>query len=718
MFLGTFAYGQCPSSDVTLNSQAAVTDFITNYPNCDTISGDLIITGNVTDISGLDNITSIDGKLVINNTQLTSVEDFNNLAYVLYSIEITNNDFITEIDGFNGLIDLGALFIVENNASLEALTGFNEATAVFGDFWINYNPLLETISGFDILTTAYGFFGITNCPILSSIPSFNNLNYVSWGIQFNNVGLTDIADFDNLTAIGGVDAASGFIVSNNQNLISVSGFNCLDTITFDFLIQDNPVLENIYGLSSLSSVGQFFTIRNNASLASLNGLQNLSTVSSTGYENTVVFQIFNNSQLSDCDSLCNILSSDGIIGLTNISANATGCDSESVINTTDCEAFQGLSCTMLSMPLFEQVNVAIDTDISWNAIDNATSYLVTIGTSSQGTQIIDNLNVGNITTYDLPNDLPENTEIFVKIKAFNGIIESKCCAEESFTTEIVIPECTTLSSPINGEENVSVTADISWNSVEYATGYLVSVGTSSGGTDLINNYNVGNTTTYSSDVDFPINAVLYVTITPYSSGGNSTNCIEESFTTQMARIDCSNLLNPVDGADNVEVTTDISWSTSNSATGYILNIGITEEGTEIINNLDVGNVTSYNFLETLPSDTEIFVTIIPYNSYGQSMDCETESFKTELVSLVIPKFFTPNDDQHNNFWIVEDPFNEIERVTIFNRYGKLIKTLYAQSLPLGWNGNFKNNLMPTNDYWYKIELKNGKELNGHFTLKR
>ena len=815
----TLLYGQCPIGDVTFNSQADVNNFVENYPNCDTISGHLFITGTVNNLSALDYLLNIEGDLIIRDTQLTTVSNFNSLIEVLNTIEISDNTMLTEVVGFNELIHLSMLFLIQNNPNLVTINGFNNATAVFGDFSLNANTSLQTVIGFSSLTTVGSFLGINDSPSLISIPSFNNLNFIGWSVQFFNTGLTDISGFDNLTSIGDIDPTSGFVIGSNQNLVSISGFNCLESIEFDLLIQDNPLLETISGLCSLESVGQFFTIRNNASLTSLNGLQSLTSVSRTGYETSVVLEIHDNPQLSDCDPLCNLLSSNGIIGLTNITDNLTGCDSEADIDTSSCIPFEVLDCTNLIDPLDGAVNVDIDTNISWNPVAGATSYLISIGTTPEGTQIANNLNVGNITTYDLPNDLPENTEIFVKVKPFNNVGQAKCCAEESFTTintntatldcthlltplnnaidvdvssniiwdmvigatgylisvgtssgatdiadtidvgnvtnfspawhfdylpesttifvtitpynnseqvsgcieesfttEELIPNCTTLSNPIDGSTNVLTTTIINWNSVTKATGYIISIGTIFGGTDLVDNLDVGNMTSYDPPVNLPENTTIFVSITPYNTFGNSTECLEESFFTQGAGIECPSLSNPSNGALNVPVSTNLSWNTSSMATGYILNIGLTPSGSEIINNLDIGNVTTFNLSENFPFGTQIYVKIIPYNTLGQMQTCQTESFTTVKDSLFVPRFFTPNNDEHNDNWIVKDPLNEIEVVYIYDRYGKLLKTLY--NFQEGWNGLFNNQFMPVNDYWYVIKLKSGNQRTGHFTLKR
>ena len=51
---------QCPPGHVQFNSQSEVDQFIIDYPNCTVISGDLYISGGITDLMGLQNITSIE----------------------------------------------------------------------------------------------------------------------------------------------------------------------------------------------------------------------------------------------------------------------------------------------------------------------------------------------------------------------------------------------------------------------------------------------------------------------------------------------------------------------------------------------------------------------------------------------------------------------------------------------------------------------------------
>lgn len=91
----------------------------------------------------------------------------------------------------------------------------------------------------------------------------------------------------------------------------------------------------------------------------------------------------------------------------------------------------------------------------------------------------------------------------------------------------------------------------------------------------------------------------------------------------------------------------------------------------------------------------------------------------EAAVIGVPKFFTPNGDGFNDTWQVRGLPPEWvpgTKIFIFDRYGKLLKDMSPGSV--GWDGTYRGNAMPSTDYWYRIELADGRSLRGHFTLKR
>lgn len=91
----------------------------------------------------------------------------------------------------------------------------------------------------------------------------------------------------------------------------------------------------------------------------------------------------------------------------------------------------------------------------------------------------------------------------------------------------------------------------------------------------------------------------------------------------------------------------------------------------------------------------------------------------EVNVLSIPKFFTPNADSYNDVWNLKGVtrvYNLNSKISIFDRYGKLIN----QFVPVngGWDGTYNGRPLPSDDYWYLIQLEDGRTAKGHFTLKR
>lgn len=90
-----------------------------------------------------------------------------------------------------------------------------------------------------------------------------------------------------------------------------------------------------------------------------------------------------------------------------------------------------------------------------------------------------------------------------------------------------------------------------------------------------------------------------------------------------------------------------------------------------------------------------------------------------IYVLGIPPFFTPNGDGFNDYWNAwgDDPQDpRIKTLHIFDRFGKLLAELDPRGA--GWDGKLQGNLLPSTDYWYRIETFDGKIVRGHFTLKR
>ncbi|OYQ37326.1 hypothetical protein CHU92_08505 [Flavobacterium cyanobacteriorum] len=118
------------------------------------------------------------------------------------------------------------------------------------------------------------------------------------------------------------------------------------------------------------------------------------------------------------------------------------------------------------------------------------------------------------------------------------------------------------------------------------------------------------------------------------------------------------------------------------------------------------------------SDNPVFDGLDPgiYKVYVRAKNhCKTA--EREVVLLYYPKFFTPNGDGINDYWQVKYLFTQPKSiVTIFDRFGKILTRFSGTSH--GWDGIYNNSRLPSTDYWFLLELEDGRTVKGHFAMLR
>ena len=173
---------------------------------------------------------------------------------------------------------------------------------------------------------------------------------------------------------------------------------------------------------------------------------------------------------------------------------------------------------------------------------------------------------------------------------------------------------------------------------------------------------------------------------------NSDNCTKtKTFTIVNSQIATITNIDITDFNENLIATIFV---TGNGNYEYSLD-GIMYQNSPIFNLVDAGEYTIY---------------VNDKNSCG----VVSETF----YALSYPKFFTPNGDNYNDTWQIKNLNKkglENSKIYIFDRFGKLIKQINGEN---GWNGTYNGKPLDSSDYWFVIELTNGKIIKGHFSLKR
>lgn len=87
--------------------------------------------------------------------------------------------------------------------------------------------------------------------------------------------------------------------------------------------------------------------------------------------------------------------------------------------------------------------------------------------------------------------------------------------------------------------------------------------------------------------------------------------------------------------------TVITWDADPLTDGYNLTIGTTTGGSDVLNNQDLGAVTTYSFIGTL--NTQYFYTLTPYNNVGSALNCVEQTFMTAVDGCYCTSVPTSND---------------------------------------------------------------------------
>lgn len=148
-----------------------------------------------------------------------------------------------------------------------------------------------------------------------------------------------------------------------------------------------------------------------------------------------------------------------------------------------------------------------------------------------------------------------------------------------------------------------------------------------------------------------------------------------------------------------------------------------------------GKDNNLNIITNSPDGTTLFALDNPNGPYQTSSEfrdvpggkhtvyvkneqaCEVGEANVFLYGF--PEFFTPNNDGYNDLWRpydIPDPDYRLKLISIYDRYGKLLVQLPYNTK--GWDGNFNGHPMPSDDYWFEVELANGKVFKSHFSLVR
>jgi hypothetical protein len=402
-----------------------------------------------------------------------------------------------------------------------------------------------------------GTLTIENCAQLSSLTGLHNLEYaLGLNILYNNA-------FTTLSGLEGLDSVEAVLISNQQQLISLTGLDNLAWVGYvpgwltngSFIIHNCDNLTSLSVLSTLTHVKQL-QILDCDNLSSLNGLHNidplsLSTLTLTG-----------NTSLSQCEiaSICGYL---GTLGLaqyyTTINNNLPGCNSAAEVATACAAA--GINFVTVSPSSISPTNtagntsIAVSSNVSWTATESVGWLSLTL--ISGGFQ---NNGNGSFTINHSANTGSSPRTGTVTVSGLGGVSNQTITVTQAGATATNILTVSPSSiSPTSsaGNTSIAVSSNVSWTASESVSWLTISGGSGSnnGSFTIITTANT-STSPRTATVTVSGAGVSNQTITVTQAGATVTNILTVS----------PSSISPTSSAGNtsIAVSSNVSWTASES----------------------------------------------------------------------------------------------------------------------------------------------------------
>jgi hypothetical protein len=339
-------------------------------------------------------------------------------------------------------------------------------------------------------------------------------------------------------------------------------------------------------------------------------------------------------------------------------------------------------------------SVAVETDLSWGACSNITSYIVYFGTNSTPTT-----QVGNPTTNSWPlSTLAVNTTYYWKVVAVNSCGTNNSGPIWRFTTMSAAPVMPEITSPLNNSIGVALDADLDWADSFYTDSYDVYFGTSASALVLQGNSmgvsywaldNLSTATTYYWKI---------VAKNSYTTTNGATWTFSTSGCTAPG---VPSYLSPGNVSTNVSVDADLDWDNASYATSYQVYFGTSASALTL---RSTSPTVSNLSLDRLSTNTTYYWKVVARSACG-STNGSIWSFTTECVNVSKPQLTSPVNASTNQSLSITLNWSAVGNASLYDVY------LSTNSTPT-YHGNTSNSSYQatlsnySTKYYWKIVAKN------------
>jgi len=230
----------CPTSSLTLTTQAEVDAFKLTYPNCTLLNKGLFLDGeDITHLDSLHLLERIDAPFGVITTSVASLDGLSGITFIDEAY-IMNNDLLSSLSGLDQLSELDLLWI-SNNGALSSLLHLEGLTTINHRLIIASNPGLTDLTGLtNLQSVGLGApsdrIELTSLPNLTSLTGLDNLSTINGELRITSCGLQDLSGLEIITEIDRLQ------IKSNPNILSLEGLDSLQAISDELIITDNQIL--------------------------------------------------------------------------------------------------------------------------------------------------------------------------------------------------------------------------------------------------------------------------------------------------------------------------------------------------------------------------------------------------------------------------------------------------------------------------------------------
>ena len=372
-----------------------------------------------------------------------------------------------------------------------------------------------------------------------------------------------------------------------------------------------------------------------------------------------------------------------------------------------------LVAPVLTNPADNAVNVAVNSNLTWNTVQGADNYIIQISLNSNFSTTLANVTQSG-TSYALSNISPAYSTVYHwRVRAKRGSEEGPLATARSFTTEPIPLVAPVLTNPADNAVNVALNSNLTWNAVQGADNYIIQISLNSNFSTTLANVTQSGTSYALSNISPAYSTVYHWRVRAKRGSEEGPLATARSFTTEPIPLVAPVLTNPADNAVNVAINSNLTWNSVQGADNYIIQISLNSNFSTTLASVTQSG-TSYALSNINPAYSTVYYWRVRAKRGSEEGPlAAARSFTTEPIPLVAPVLISPADNAlkvHQDAFLVWGAVNGADsyilQISTLNDFSSLI---FNQNI-----GNFitydltpRNLNFNTSYYWRVRAVRNG-----------